>query len=41
MLPSQIRDRLSPGEDLNGEILPLGRQESLGRPGDEAGKARE
>jgi hypothetical protein len=34
MLPSQLGDRVSPGEDLNREIPPLGRQEPLGRPGD-------
>ena len=34
MLPSQLRDRFCPGEDLDGQVLPLRRQESLGRPGD-------
>jgi hypothetical protein len=34
MLPRQFGDRVSPGEDLNRETLALGRQESLGRPGD-------
>ncbi len=34
MLPSQFGDRVRPGEDLNRELLPLGWQESLGRPGD-------
>ena len=33
MLPSQLRDRVCPGEDLDGQVLPLRRQESLGRPG--------
>jgi hypothetical protein len=37
MLPSQLGDRVSPGEDLYSEIPPLGRQEPLGRPGDEVG----
>lgn len=32
--PSPFGDRVSPGEDLNSEILPLGWQESVGRPGD-------
>jgi hypothetical protein len=33
MLPGQLGDRVSPGQDLHGEIPPLGRQEPLGRPG--------
>ena len=34
MLPSQLRDRFCSGEDLDGQVLPLRRQESLGRPRD-------
>src|SRR4029077_17401517 len=34
MLPSQLRDRFCPGEDLDGQVLPLQRTQSLGRPGD-------
>jgi hypothetical protein len=34
MVPRQLGDRVSAGEDLDREILPLGRPESLGRPGD-------
>ena len=39
MLPSQLGDRVSPSEDLDGEILPLGRQEPLGRPRTGSGRA--
>jgi hypothetical protein len=37
MSPSQLGDWMSLGEDLNSEILPLGRLEPLGRTGDEVG----
>ena len=35
MLTSQLGDRLGPGEGPDGQLLPLLRQEPLGRPGDE------
>ena len=34
MLTSQLGDRLGPGEGPDGQLLPLQRQESLGRAGD-------
>ena len=30
MLPGQLRDRFSPGDHLDGQVLPLLRRESLG-----------
>ena len=38
MLPRQFGDRLRPGEDLHGELLPPVRPEPLGRPGRELGQ---
>ena len=41
MLPGQLRDRLSPGEDLDSQIPPFLGQQPLGRPGREIGRFRD
>ena len=41
MFPGQLRDGLSPSEDLDSQILPLLGQQPLGRPAGQAGRFRD